>query len=131
MKHGSRQDIYSYAPKILVYIGIIGKGRSIFGAYSPPSKHGKNPYAGPLHISIRTRKTESGSEIIVSDDGSGYVSGDDSEPHIALKNIRERLDFMCGGNMTITTGERRGTVVTITIPDNFYDNKAEKDEKGK
>lgn len=94
-------------------------------------KHGRNPYAGPLHISIRTRKTESGSEIIVSDDGSGYVSGDDSEPHIALKNIRERLDFMCGGNMTITTGERSGTVVTITIPDNSYDNKAEKDEKGK
>ncbi len=28
----------SYAPKILVYIGIIGKGRSIFGAYSPPGK---------------------------------------------------------------------------------------------
>ena len=81
-------------------------------------KHGRNPYAGPLHISIRTRKTESGSEIIVSDDGTGYVSGDDNEPHIALKNIRERLDFMCGGNMTITSGESGGTIVTITIPDN-------------
>lgn len=81
-------------------------------------KHGRNPYAGPLHISIRTRKTESGSEIIVSDDGIGYVSGDDNEPHIALKNIRERLDFMCGGNLTITSGGSGGTVVTITIPDN-------------
>ena len=86
-------------------------------------KHGRNPYAGPLHILIKTRKTESGSEIIVSDDGSGYVSGDDDEPHIALKNIRERLDFMCGGDLTITTGESGGTVVTITIPDNSFDNK--------
>ena len=86
-------------------------------------KHGRNPYAGPLHILIKTRKTESGSEIIVSDDGSGYVSGDDDEPHIALKNIRERLDFMCGGDLTITTGENGGTVVTITIPDNSFDNK--------
>ena len=88
-------------------------------------KHGRNLYAGPLHISIKTRKTESGSEIIVSDDGSGYVSGSDDEPHSALKNIRERLDFMCGGSMTITPGESGGTVVTITVPDNSYDNKGD------
>ena len=80
-------------------------------------KHGRDPYVGSFHISIRTRKTEVGSEIVVTDDGRGYVP-DDSEPHIALKNIQERLEFMCGGKMTIAPGESCGTIVTIIIPGN-------------
>ena len=79
-------------------------------------KHGRDPGAGPLHISIRTRITASGSEITVSDNGRGYVPADDGEPHIALKNIRQRLAIMCGGSLTITPGDGGGTVVTVTIP---------------
>ena len=81
-------------------------------------KHGRDPYAGPFHISIRTRKTDTGSEIVVIDNGSGYAPSDDSEPHIALNNIRQRLEFMCGGTLNITSGDDGGTVVTITIPGN-------------
>ena len=65
-------------------------------------KHGRDPNAGPLHISIQTRKTDNGSEITVTDNGCGYDPADDSEPHIALKNIRQRLSLMCGGSLTIT-----------------------------
>ncbi len=36
-------------------------------------KHGRNPYAGPLRIAIRTRKTPTGSEITVSDNGPGFI----------------------------------------------------------
>ena len=80
-------------------------------------KHGRDPNAGPLHISIRTRKTDTGSEITVSDNGCGYDPADDSEPHIALKNIRQRLELMCGGSLTITPNDGGGTVVTVSIPD--------------
>ena len=80
-------------------------------------KHGRDPYAGPFHISIRTRKTDSASEITVSDNGSGYDPADDSEPHIALNNIRQRLEMMCGGELTITPNDGGGTVVRVTIPD--------------
>ena len=80
-------------------------------------KHGRDPYAGPFHISIRTRKTNSGSEIIVADNGRGLLPSDNEEPHIALKNIEERLEIMCGGSLTITPGEGSGTVVKLTIPD--------------
>ena len=80
-------------------------------------KHGKDPYAGPFHISIQTRKTESGSEIIVADNGRGFSPAGDSEPHIALKNIQQRLEIMCGGQLTISANEGKGTVVTVTIPD--------------
>ena len=79
-------------------------------------KHGRDPYAGPLRISIQTRKTASGSEITVSDNGRGFVHADNGEPHIALKNIRQRLEIMCGGHLAITPNEGGGTVVTVTIP---------------
>ena len=80
-------------------------------------KHGRDPYAGPFHISIRTRKTDSGSVIVVVDNGRGFNAADDGEPHIALKNIQQRLEIMCGGQLTIAPGEGGGTVVTVTIPD--------------
>ena len=79
-------------------------------------KHGRDPYAGPFSISIRTRKTDAGSEITVADNGRGFALTDDSEPHIALKNIRERLEIMCGGSIVITPRDGGGTVVTVTIP---------------
>ena len=80
-------------------------------------KHGRDPYAGPLHISIRTRKTDTGSEIIAADNGRGFTHTDNSEPHIALKNIQQRLEIMCSGSLTVTSNNGSGTVVTVTIPD--------------
>ena len=81
-------------------------------------KHGKDPYAGPFRISIRTRKTDSGSEIIVEDNGRGFnpAATDSKGPHIALKNIQQRLEIMCKGEMMITPRKEGGTVVKITIP---------------
>ena len=81
-------------------------------------KHGMDPYSGPLRISIRTRHTDSGTKLIVEDNGPGFDSAiDDCDPGIALKNIRQRIEMMCGGHLTITPNDGGGTVVTITIPD--------------
>lgn len=80
-------------------------------------KHGRDPYAGPFRIFIRTRMTDSGSEIIVKDNGRGFDHDDDSEPHTALKNIRQRLKMMCGGSLMITPNDGGGTVVTVRVPD--------------
>ena len=80
-------------------------------------KHGMDPYSGPLRISIRTQHSDSGAEIIVEDNGRGFVPADDEEPHIALKNIRQRLESMCNGSLAITPREGGGTVVTVTIPE--------------
>ena len=79
-------------------------------------KHGMDPESEPLHLSIRTRKTDSGSEIIVEDNGSGFDPAEDSEPHHALANIRQRLEMMCGGKLEIMPREGGGTVVKIMIP---------------
>jgi LytS/YehU family sensor histidine kinase len=80
-------------------------------------KHGMDPYSGPLRISIRTRRTESGTEIIVEDNGRGFDPSGESGPHTTLANIRQRLELMCGGSLAITSGAGGGTVVTVTIPD--------------
>ena len=80
-------------------------------------KHGMDPYAGPLRVSIQTRQTGSGIEITVSDNGRGFDPSSESKPHTTLSNIRQRLEMMCGGSLEITSGAGRGTVVTITIPD--------------
>ena len=81
-------------------------------------KHGMDPDSAPLRISIRTRETELGSEIIVEDNGPGFdfTAANDSEPHIALANIQQRLKMMCGGEMRIMPREGGGTVVKVTIP---------------
>ena len=79
-------------------------------------KHGRDPYAGVFHISVRTRETDSGSEIVVTDDGRGYDPDGDSEPGIALSNIRQRLESMCGGTLDIRQRETGGTQVTIFVP---------------
>ena len=80
-------------------------------------KHGMDPYAGPLHISVRTRHTDAGAEIVVADNGRGFESADSGEGHVTLKNIRQRLESMCGGTMVIAPNDGGGTVVTLTIPD--------------
>lgn len=79
-------------------------------------RHGMSATKDPLHISVITRKTDAASEIIVEDDGAGYAPADDSEPHIALNNIRQRLDMMCRGTLTISPREDGGTSVKVTIP---------------
>ena len=80
-------------------------------------KHGMDPEYAPLYISIKTRETDSGSEIVVEDNGPGFAPADDDfEPHIALANIQQRLEMMCGGKLAIRPREGGGTVVIVTIP---------------
>ena len=80
-------------------------------------KHGMDPYAGPLHVSVRTKRTDTSVEITVEDDGIGFDPEDKSKPHTTLDNIRQRLEMMCGGSLAIRSGDGAGTVVTIFIPD--------------
>lgn len=79
-------------------------------------KHGMVSSNNPIHILVKTRKTDVASEIIVEDDGPGYQPKDDNEPHIALNNIRKRLEIMCRGTLEISSGEKGGTLVRVTIP---------------
>ena len=79
-------------------------------------KHGMDPDGDPLRITVTTRKTDTFSEIVVENNGSDYEPADVDEPHTALKNIRQRLELMCGGRLTIMPRKGGGTTVKVTIP---------------
>ena len=79
-------------------------------------KHGLDPELSPLHITIKTRQTENGSEITVADTGPGFGVNDNNEPHVALANIKERLEMMCKGTLKIDSTEDKGTTVTLFVP---------------
>lgn len=71
------------------------------------------------HITVRTGLEGDNVIITVEDDGIGFSGpgkGDDESVHVGLNNVRERLEMMCDGQLTITPGKTGGSVVTITIP---------------
>ncbi len=80
-------------------------------------KHGFRPDSKSLNIVIRTRKTDSGSVIFVEDDGSGVDRSGKSGLHIALSNIKQRLEMMCHGSIEISPREGGGTVAKVTLID--------------
>ena len=84
-------------------------------------KHGvRGTEDGRGTVTITTRRAENCVEISVIDDGPGFdpaVLADDSETHVGLRNVRERLQNVCGGTMRIESGKRIGTTVTLQIPD--------------
>ena len=82
-------------------------------------KYGVSPNLDPLYLSVITRETENGSEIVVEDTGPGFLPAENNEPHIALDNIRERLEAMCGGTLEIAPRREGGTRVTIWVPMNL------------
>ena len=83
-------------------------------------KHGIAKTHKPEHICIRSRRTEDGFEVSVTDDGPGLpaeaAGSGDGAGHVGLQNVRERLELMCGGTLDISPRPEGGTIVTVTIP---------------
>ena len=70
-------------------------------------------------VTVTTRKTAAGHEITVRDNGRGFdvsalETADDT--HIGLKNVRERVEQMCGGTLHVESEPGKGAAVTIRIP---------------
>ena len=57
-------------------------------------------------------------EVRVTDDGPGFDPGSlpDDEEHVGLRNVRERLETVCSGSLTIESAPGCGTTVTIRLP---------------
>jgi hypothetical protein len=76
----------------------------------------KNEEGGTIRIS--TRENKEFYEVIVQDDGPG-LNPDESNMgdgmHIGIKNVRERLIHICGGELLLETEPGKGTCVTIRV----------------
>ena len=80
-------------------------------------KHGMDPEIDRLTVTVRTRRVEGGSEIIVEDDGADFHPPDDMEEGVGLTSSRIRLERMCGGTLNIAPRKGGGVVATLRIPE--------------
>ena len=81
-------------------------------------KHGVTKKRGGGRVTISTRRTDEGVLVTVADTGVGFDLNtymEDGKPHVGIRNVRERLQNMVGGSLSITSTEN-GTVAVVTIP---------------
>lgn len=81
-------------------------------------RHGLRSRRDGGTILVRTRETSDAITISVIDDGCGFEpieEGQESDRHVGIANVRERLERQCHGTLSIQSGSQ-GTTVTITLP---------------
>lgn len=70
-------------------------------------------------VEITSRSTEKFFEIIIRDNGVGFEAEKPLSAevtHIGIRSVRERVEKMCGGTVTINSKINEGTTVLIKIP---------------
>ena len=81
-------------------------------------KHGLMGLESGGCVEISTYETQDEFCVYVKDDGIGFDQNAfvDEKKHIGIKNIRERIEAVCGGTLTINSIPGMGTTARITIP---------------
>lgn len=82
-------------------------------------KHGimRREEGGTIRISSKEKESEY--LICIEDDGIGFLPEEiekDGKVHIGIKNVKSRVEAMCGGTVTIHSIPGEGTKVFIQIP---------------
>ena len=74
-------------------------------------------------VTISAYETKESYVVEVTDDGVGFDMsvGYDETKHVGIKNIRGRIEAMCGGTLTIESEIGSGTKATIKIPKEAQD----------
>ncbi|MDQ3617487.1 MAG: histidine kinase [Pseudomonadota bacterium] len=85
-------------------------------------KHGLEPRTAGGTVWIRARRNDDEVAVTVADDGDGFNAGTQGKGRsgtgIGLKNVRERLRLMHGGNaaLAVVANFPAGVAATITVP---------------
>ena len=70
-------------------------------------------------VKIMTRGEENETVISVIDNGKGFDPEGTEEAggmHIGIRNVRERIEVLCGGTLEIESEPGKGSTVTIRLP---------------
>ena len=81
-------------------------------------KHGLMGLESGGTVTVSAYETEKDYCVSVVDDGVGFdttILLDDRE-HVGIRNIRGRIEAMCGGTLTVESAPGKGTKAVITIP---------------
>lgn len=82
-------------------------------------RHGVRSRADGLVI-VSTAPEPGGHRVTVTDNGVGFDPGAPppaEELHIGIRNVKERVERMCGGELVLTSEVGKGTTVTMLFPD--------------
>lgn len=70
-------------------------------------------------VTVSSRTTDRCHEIVISDNGKGFDTAlleRTDGTHIGVRNVKERIERMCDGTLTVESTVGHGTTVTICIP---------------
>ena len=71
-------------------------------------------------VRVTAHRVKDRHEIVIWDNGVGFdVNAPQKKDgtHVGLKNVRERIEKMCGGSMRVESRVGEGTTVTLFIPE--------------
>lgn len=84
-------------------------------------RHGVTKKEGGCTVRLTTRETADSFTVTVSDTGRGFDPEhyrEDGKVHVGIRNVRRRLEYMCGGTLTIVSAPGEGTTAVIALPKN-------------
>lgn len=80
-------------------------------------KHGLIKPGKSGTIRLHTKRGKDYVEIIVADDGVGFVPEEgEKDDSVGIRNVRYRLEYMTGGSLRVESTAGEGTTATIKIP---------------
>ena len=81
-------------------------------------KHGLMGLEEGGTVTVTAFETETHYCVKVTDDGVGFDETclQDGQKHVGIRNVRERLQGMCGGTLTVESQKGAGTTALIQIP---------------
>ena len=71
-------------------------------------------------VRVSTKKVEKGHEITIWDNGMGFDVATlkrEDEKHAGIRNVRERIEKLCGGSLIAQSEMGKGTTIFIRLPD--------------
>ncbi len=74
-------------------------------------------------VEVITSQTDESYQVTVRDNGVGFDQSEtqDQQTHIGIRNIRQRVESMCQGTLSIESQSGQGTTAVISIPKEVRD----------